>query len=260
MSLQVVLRWLLVGVVLGVVPRPGLGTSEALEPQEIMQRMASAYDGIRDYTALFLKRERIKGVLLPLEIIELRFQAPFKVYMAWRKPHAGRVIVYIEGDNDDKILVNPGGALRFLRLKLAPTSSLAIQKTHHTIHEVGLQKTIALLEREYERGQREGQVTLSLQGDDEVADRSAYHLTLVCHADKTAGYYAQRGEIWVDTAYFLPIRLSLYDWDNQLYAYYEYQSLRLNPGLGPEAFRLAPAPDVQSPPSTGTREHVPGEE
>jgi len=214
-----------------------------------MQRMASAYDGIKDYTALFLKRERVKGVLLPLETIELRFQAPFKVYMAWREPHAGRIIVYVEGANDNKMLVNPGGLLRFLRLKLELTSSLATQNTHNTVREAGLQKTIALLEREYERGRREGQVTLSFQGYEEVVDRPAYHLTLVCHADKTAGYYAQRGEIWVDTAYFLPIKLSLYDWDNQLYAYYEYRGLRLNPGLGPEAFRLAPVPDVQSPPT-----------
>ena len=71
-----------------------------------MQRMASAYDGIQDYTALFLKRERVDGSLLPLETIDLRFQAPFKVYMAWRIPHAGRVIVYVEGENDSKIRVN----------------------------------------------------------------------------------------------------------------------------------------------------------
>jgi outer membrane lipoprotein-sorting protein len=226
-----------------------MGASEALEPQEIMQRMASAYDGIRDYTALFLKRERVKGVLLPLETIELRFQAPFKVYMAWRKPHTGRVIVYVEGANDNKMLVNPGGLLRLLRLKLAPTSSLATQDGHNTVREVGLQNTIAFLVREYERGRQEGQMALTFQGYDDVEERQAYHLTLVCYADKTAGYYAQRGELWVDTAYFLPIKLSLYDWDNQLYAYYEYRSLRLNPGLGPEAFHLAPAPDVQSPPA-----------
>jgi outer membrane lipoprotein-sorting protein len=240
---------LCVVVVLGVAPGPGLAGSEAHDPHAIMQRLASAYDGIRDYTAVFLKRERINGTLLALETIELRFQAPFKVYMAWRKPYAGRVIVYVEGENDNKILVNPGGLLRFLRLKLEPTSPLATQNTHHTVREVGLQKTIALLVREYERGRREDQVTLSFQSDDEVAGRSTYHLTLVCHADKMAGYYAQRGEIWVDAEHFLPIRLSLYDWDGELYAHYEYQRLRVNPGLGPEAFRLAPAPDVQSPPA-----------
>jgi outer membrane lipoprotein-sorting protein len=240
-------------VVLGVAPGPGLAASEAHDPHAIMQRLASAYDGIRDYTALFLKRERINGTLLALETIELRFQAPFKVYMAWRKPYAGRVIVYVEGENDNKILVNPGGLLRFLRLKLEPTSSLATQNTHHTVREVGLQKTIALLEREYERGRREGQVTLSFQGDDEVAGRSTYHLTLVCHVDKMAGYYAQRGEIWVDAEHFLPIRLSLYDWDGELYAHYEYQRIRVNPGLGAEAFRLAPALDAP-PPSAQTHE------
>src|SRR5262249_20213563 len=204
---------LCVVVVLGMAPSPGLAASDVIDPHALMQRMASAYDGIRDYTAVFLKRERINGTLLPLETIELRFQAPFKVYMAWREPHAGRVIVYVEGENDNKILVNPGGLLRFLRLKLAPTSPLATKNTHHTVREVGLQKTIALLVREYERGRREGQVTISFQGYDEVAGRSTYHLTLVCHAAKTAGYYAQRGEIWVDAEHFLPIRLSLYGWD-----------------------------------------------
>src|SRR5882762_6143266 len=136
MSPHLSLWFLLVVVVLGAAPRPGLGASDVREPQEIMQRMLSAYDGIRDYTALFLKRERIKGVLLPLETIELRFQVPFKVYMAWREPYAGRVIVYVEGENDNQILVNPGGLLRFLRLKLEPTSALATKNTHHTVREV----------------------------------------------------------------------------------------------------------------------------
>jgi outer membrane lipoprotein-sorting protein len=249
MSPRLRLWSMLVMVVLGAAPRPALAASEALEPQEIMQRMASAYDGIRDYTTLFLKRERINGTLLPLETIELRFQAPFKVYMAWYTPHAGRVIVYVEGENDNKMLVNPGGLFSFLRLKLDPSSSLATQNTHHTVREAGLQKTIALLMREYERGQREGQVRLSLQGYEEVAGRSTYHLALLCDADETAGYYAQRGEVWVDTEHFLPIKLALYDWKNQLYAYYEYQRLRLNPELGPEAFRLMPALDEQPLPA-----------
>jgi outer membrane lipoprotein-sorting protein len=74
--------WSLLVVVLGATPGPGQAASDAPDPPAIMQRMASAYDGIRDYTAVFLKRERINGTLLPLETIELRFQAPFKVYMA----------------------------------------------------------------------------------------------------------------------------------------------------------------------------------
>src|SRR5262249_35215382 len=129
--------------------RSVVAANNTVDPHAIIQRMASAYDGIRDYTALFLKRERIKGTLLPLEHIELRFQEPFKVYMDWREPYAGRVVVYIEGENDNKILVNPGGLLRFIHLTLDPTSSLATRLAHHTVRETGLQKTIALLIREY---------------------------------------------------------------------------------------------------------------
>ena len=48
----------------------------------------------------------------------------------------------------------------------------------------------------------------------------------------------------MDTEHFPPIKLSLYDWDNQLYAHYEYHRLRLNPDLGPEAFCLSPVGDA----------------
>jgi hypothetical protein len=212
-----------------------------------MQRMARAYDGIWDYTALFLKRERINGTLAPLEKIELRFQEPFKIYMAWLTPHAGRVVAYVEGENNNKMLVNPGGLLRLLRLSLEPTSPLVTRHSQHTIRDAGLRKTIEWLVREYERGRQAGQLTLTFQGYGEVDGRLAYHVAFVCHADKTAGYYAKRGDIWVDAEYFLPTRLYLYDWDDQLHAHYEYHKLRLNPGLGPDAFRLAPWLDAQPP-------------
>ena len=241
---------LLAVVLFAVACRLACAASDTVDPHFVIQRMAHAYDGIQDYTAVFLKRERIDGTLLPLEKIALRFQEPLKLYMAWYEPHAGRVIVYVEGENNNKILVNPGGLLRFLRLALDPTGSLATRSSHHTVREAGLRKTIELLMREYERGRREGQMTLTFRGHAEVDGRPAYHLAFVCHADKAAGYYAQSGDLWVDTAYFLPTKLSLYDWDNQLYADYEYQRLRLNPGLGPEAFRLPPVIGAQENPSS----------
>src|SRR5918996_946155 len=87
---------------------------DSLDPHAILRRMANAYDGIYDYTALFLRRERINGKLLPLEKIELRFQEPFKVYMSWLEPYEGRAIAFVKGKNDNKLLVNPGGLLASL--------------------------------------------------------------------------------------------------------------------------------------------------
>ena len=226
---------------LGLVSWPGAVAGDTVDPHVIIERMASAYTGIHDYTALFLKRERIKGIIQPLETIELRFQEPFKVYLAWRQPYAGRVITYVEGENDNKIRVNPGGILRLLRLSLDPSSKLAMRNSHHSIRRIGLANTIGLIMQQYQRGTQEGKITIHFRGHDEVDKRPAYHVELVSLADNTDGYYAYRSEIWIDKEYYLPTRLHIYDWDNQLYEHYEYHQLRLNPHLGREAFHIAPA-------------------
>jgi outer membrane lipoprotein-sorting protein len=233
---------------------PTLVAANTVDPAVIMQRMVNAYDGIRDYTALFLKRERIKGVMQPLEKIELRFQEPFKVYMAWQEPDNGRVIAYIEGKNDNKITVNPGGMLQFMRMSLAPTNPLAMRNEHHSVLEVGLGNTINLLKQQYERGTQRNEIDLHFRGHGEVDGRPAYHIEFVCRAKDRDGYYAYRGEIWIDHEYDLPTKLYIYDWDNQLYEHYEYHRLRLNPGLKPDAFSIPGETPAQ--PSAQTMENA----
>jgi outer membrane lipoprotein-sorting protein len=239
-------------MLLGLVVGPGVATSESIDPHAIIRRMATAYEGIRDYTALFLKREQINGEIQPLETIELRFQEPFKVYMAWHDPYPGRVITYIEGENDNKIQVNPGGALQFLRLSLDPEGALATRGSHSSVRRIGLRNTIALLIAQYQRGMREGRITLHFRGDEPVDTRPAYHLEWIGPDNKNIGYYAYRGNIWVDKKSYLPIRIDLYDWENQLYASYAYHRLQLNPGLTHEAFMLQPV--TAAPASQATRD------
>lgn len=234
------LQRLCVVILLGLLSWPVSGVGDTVDPHVIMERMAAAYDEITDYSALFLKRERINGRLRPLEKIELRFQEPFKVYLGWVEPNKGRVVVYVEGENENKMLVNPGGLLKYVRLALEPSSYLAKRDAHHSILQAGIQNTIAHVMKEYRRGMELNQVTAHFRGQAEVDGRLAYHLEFIYPADPSAGYYAYRGEIWIDQEYYLPTRLRIYNWDNELYEYYEYHRLQLNPGLDETAFRLAP--------------------
>jgi outer membrane lipoprotein-sorting protein len=234
-------------VLLGWLYGAGMVRSDTVNPHDIMRRMGQAYNGIRDYTALFLKRERVNGTLQELETIELRFQEPFKLYMAWQAPHKGRALTYIEGENDNKMLVTPGGLLQFVHLSLDPNSPLATRNAHHTVRQAGLRHTIDLLMREYRRGMQQGHMQITFRGYAEIDERPTYHLEFIGPKDKKAGYYAYRGDIWIDQEYFLPTKLRIYDWDNQLYEDYEYRQLRLNPDLGPEAFVLPTAPPAFSP-------------
>lgn len=237
---------LLIFALLGVFCGATSATSNPVDPHTVIQRMARAYDGIRDYTALFCKRERLKGKLQPFEVIEFRFQEPFKVYLAWHEPYKGRVATYSEGENNNKILVNPGGMMQFLRLSLDPLGALATRDGHHNILNSGLRNTIQLLMQQYQRARQNGNAQFHFRGSAEVDGRPAYHLEFIGPDSKAAGYYAHRAEVWVDKDHYLPTRLRIYDWDNQLYEDYEYRRLQLNPGLGPEAFRLPASPQEPS--------------
>ena len=227
-------------ILCGLAFLPLIAGADIADPHQIMQRMASAYEGITDYTAVFLKRERIDGVLPELEKIELRFQEPFKIYMAWQRPYKGRVAVFVKGENDDKVLISPDGMFSFMRLALEPTSPRITRDSRHSILEAGLSNMIQHIMHEYRRGRAQQQLDLRLRGHDHVDGRPAYHLELVYPATRAVGYYAYRGEIWVDKEFYLPTKVLIYDWDNQLCEQYEYHRLRLNPGLGKEAFRLDP--------------------
>ncbi len=185
---------------------------------------------------------------MPLEQIDLRFQEPYKIHMAWRTPHTGRAITYVQGENGNKIRVNPGGLWRFLRLSLDPHSSMAMRDTHHSVLKVGLRNTIDLLSGQYQRGVVEDHIILHYRGNGQVDGRPAYRLELVCRGKERTACYAHRAEVWIDQGHHLPTKLEVYNWDNQLYAYYEYRELQLNPGLKPDAFRLSPV--LSSPTST----------
>ena len=235
--------FLIVGVLFFSVWPSALGaaSNNGLDPHALIERMGTAYEGITDYTALFLKRERPKNGPLPqVEKIHLRFQEPFKVHMTWETPNKGRAAAYIEGENDNKVLVNPGGVLRFMRLALDPEGPKAMGEGHHSIRKAGIRNMIDMVMEQYRRARANEEITLRYLGLGAVDGRQAYHLGLEYPKSKKAGYYAYRAELWIDKELYLPTKLLVYTWDNKLHAHYEYRKLKLNPGLSPEVFQLEP--------------------
>ena len=63
-----------------------------------------------DMTATFHRQERIDGVLMEPNVMELKVRnEPFSVFSRWATPHAGREIVWRPDANDGMIVVYPGG-------------------------------------------------------------------------------------------------------------------------------------------------------
>ena len=92
-------------VVLALAGAPG--GVEAAEIEAVLARMEAAYAAVHGYTAHVIREERIGDVLRPREEALLKFQRPGRLYLRWiAGPPRGREILFVEGRDDERILVH----------------------------------------------------------------------------------------------------------------------------------------------------------
>ena len=76
---------------------------------------------------------------------------PFSVYMAFLKPYRGREVVYVDGQNDGKMVVLEAGFKRLLgKMNLDPNGTLAMNGQKHPITDVGIRNLTAKLIKMWE--------------------------------------------------------------------------------------------------------------
>ena len=113
--------------------------------QEILEEALLNLENVPDYTATFVKQERIGGAMTEPTLINLKVRhAPFSVYMKWLNGDKGRELLYVDGQNDGDMVVRVGGVRgRFLpALNLNPVGDLAMKESRHPITEVGIKNLI----------------------------------------------------------------------------------------------------------------------
>ncbi|MBI3988113.1 MAG: DUF1571 domain-containing protein [candidate division NC10 bacterium] len=207
--------------------------ADLLELLTLLQHAESNYAKVFDYTAVLWRQERIGSTLRPEEIILLKFQKPFKVYMKWIDgSKAGREALYVEGTYQDKLLVHePKGLPRFFTAVLDPRSPWVFKESRHPITDVGIGKLLDLIILNAERGRQRGELRLIDHGTIEDGGRRTRRIEGILPGDPKAGYYCYRLIVHLDDETKLPVKVLVYDWDDQLVEAYAYTALRLNPGL-----------------------------
>jgi outer membrane lipoprotein-sorting protein len=210
----------------------------AAEMRQHVFAMQRAYGRVQDYTATFYKQERVKGELLPIETIELKFRKPFGVYMRWLSgDFAGREVLFVRGWNDDKIHAHQG-SFPDITVNLRPDSSLAMRGNRHPITNVGFGETIRLLVRDARLAEARPQddvqyVDLGLW---DIHGARSRCLEARAPGGKSSPYYAPRAKICFNVTTKMPTRVSIWDDEDNLVEDYAYADVRLNPGLGDADF------------------------
>ena len=129
-------------------------TSPMDEPVRLIREAQQAYQNVRDYTCLLVKRERMGHDLQPENVMEMKVRTqPFSVYLRWPqlRSEVGQQVCYVAGRNDGKIRVHPKGVLGAVGfVSLDPNDPRLRQASRRGIEEAGIGNTIERFAKSWE--------------------------------------------------------------------------------------------------------------
>ena len=210
---------------------------------------------VNDYTAILVKRERVDGVLSGNEFIYTKIRnrkvkdgkvvQPFSVYLNFLKPSSikGREALYVEGENDGKIVAHEGGTKgKWLpTISMSPNGSLAMRGQRYPMTEIGIENLIVKLIERGNTAKKCPDVEVEVRKNARIKDRQCTVLQVV-QPTKESGLEFYKAQVFLDDELNLPIRYIAYDWPKKntesldILEEYTYLNLKVNVGLTDKDF------------------------
>jgi hypothetical protein len=135
-------------------------TSQTARIEALLERSANAMAAVYDYRGTLVKRELFDDELVE-HTIEFKFSRPFKVYVKYIEPHAGREGLYVRGVNRDRLRAHKG-SIPDVAVSLSPLGRAAMEDNHHPITSFGLERMLEVGTRNIHKAIERGDATLSL--------------------------------------------------------------------------------------------------
>src|SRR5947209_6511252 len=111
-------------------------------PLRLIAEARQSYQGVADYTCLFVKREQIHGRLQAENLIAMKVRTqPFSVYLYWHKPAElmGQEACYIAGRNNGAMRAHSTGLRGAAGFVSVDTNDpRCFEHSRHTITEAGI--------------------------------------------------------------------------------------------------------------------------
>jgi hypothetical protein len=221
------------------------------------QSLALMQSEIRDYTAVLVKRERIGDDLGENEFMFVKVRnrkkqdnqitVPFSVYLAFLKPASvkGREVLYIENQNEGKLVAHEGGMKRMLGTHfLEPNGYLAMAGQKYPMTDIGLENLVVKLIEKGERDKGYGHCQVDLIPGAKVGGRDCSILQ-VTHPEQKPHYEFHIAQIFMDDEWKIPVRYAAYWWPKskdeapEVIEEYTYQNIKINVGLTEKDFDMA---------------------
>ncbi len=172
---------------------------------------------VSDYTATFAKQERVDGTLTDRQVMQIKMRhAPFSVYMKWLVGNKGRQVLYVDGQNEGKMLVQLGGwKSRFPALKLDPNGKIALKESRYPITKAGLLELVRTA-IDYRRHDLKNfkDVRCHVVEDQEFDKRNCYAFVIEYVSPKASETY-RKCVTYIDKELSVPILVKNFAWPDE---------------------------------------------
>lgn len=206
----------------------------------LLEKGCDSFRKIPDYTASFFRQERVGGALSEGQTIELKVRhEPFSVYMKWLSGDRGRQLIYVQGQNEGNLLVQPGGIKGRLTgvLSLEPNSSLAMSESRYPVTKAGiLELAQIILSYQKQDIQRGAGFRCEFQDGQQFEGRPCY-LYLIEYESPQINADYRKSMVFIDKELSMPVCVKNFTWvrdanpetidQESLVEFYAYTDLRI---------------------------------
>lgn len=240
------------GGVLAPVPEPDsriLSGKWALQMSVlVMQGGIEKFGQVPYYKSKLFKQECVNGSLLEGQDIDLKMgHAPFSVYMKFRSGDKGRQAIYVDGQHDNCLLVQPGGVTGRLSgtLKMGVTSDLVMAENRYPVTKIGLVELARTIVDAQVHDLRENiPVRCEFTDEAKFEDRPCYRCVCQYDSSQHSPVY-RKSEMLIDREWSVPVEVKNYGWgakgeavpdDESLIEHYAYTEIEISDSMGPGDF------------------------
>jgi hypothetical protein len=194
------------------------------------------------YRLTFHKKERINGKLNDSEEIEVAFrEKPHSVMFRWTEgARKAAACLYVEGENDDKLLVRPTGLGRLAGVvKRDPEGDDAKKSGRYSLKQFGLKNATLRALASWKTSKAEDNLHVEFLGRQKVKEAGER----VCWVLKRSKYHKPENDgviestLYFDADSWLQVGSVLRGADDKLIGEYYFRDIQLNPKFDDQQFQ-----------------------
>ena len=216
----------------------------------LLKNGCEKFERVTDYRATLYKQERINGELGEGQTTQIKLRhEPFSVYMKWLTGDKGRQLIYVDGQNDNNMLIQLGGVKGRLLgvLQIDPNGAQSKKESRYPITGAGLLNMARKILKHRERdlaNNCEG-VRCEVHDDQMLNDRPCYLFVTNYESQEHSEVY-RKSMLYVDKELSMPVCVRNYTWavdaapeeldEQTLIEFYSYSDIKIEQNLVDDDF------------------------